>query len=98
MREIFEHKSRYVIADAHKLPFRNESFDLLYQHYFLTDLRALQNCAESDILDIVKESYRVLKPEGYFWSFPPEYSSLFIENGFKKINNLKKVGIIIFQK
>ena len=98
LRKIFEHKSRYVIADARRLPFRDEIFDLLYQHYFLTDLRALQNCAESDILEIIKESYRVLKPEGYFWSFPAEYSSLFMENGFKKMKNLRNLGIIVFQK
>lgn len=98
LREIFEHKSKYVIADARRLPFRDESFDLLYQHYFLTDLRALQNCKESDILEIIKESYRVLKPKGYFWSFPAEYSSLFMENGFKKMKNLLNLGIIVFQK
>ncbi|MDD4497009.1 MAG: class I SAM-dependent methyltransferase [Methanosarcinaceae archaeon] len=51
------------VADARKLPYVNNFFDVV------VDCAAIQCTSYSDHREVYDEVYRVLKPNGYFWSF-----------------------------
>ena len=59
-------KSRLVIADARQLPFKDESFDLVFAWYIFSDMTCLQELPWSEVEKAIDEAYRVLKKGGIF--------------------------------
>lgn len=60
-RRSMEATPRFLQADAHHLPFQNESFDLITSHNVLEHVMNLQ--------EHISESYRLLRPGGYMYGF-----------------------------
>jgi len=91
------HQSGLIIANAKKLPFADETFDLVHECFFLADLVGLQDATE-EVLDIfIKEAKRVLKIGGVFYSLPhPEYASDFFDKRiFTGANDNPYIGIYV---
>jgi 2-polyprenyl-3-methyl-5-hydroxy-6-metoxy-1,4-benzoquinol methylase/uncharacterized protein YbaR (Trm112 family) len=53
--------SRYVVADARRLPFRAGAFDVVFSY------GVLQHFSKADVATSVREISRVVKPDGYSW-------------------------------
>lgn len=53
----------FIQADAHNLPFKNNSFDVVFGGFVLHHLKDLDKA--------IKEFRRVLKPEGYYYGIEP---------------------------
>ncbi len=53
--------ARYVVADARRLPFSDESFDVVFSY------GVLQHFSKPDVAVSVREIARVLDPAGYSW-------------------------------
>lgn len=60
-------KLNFVIGNLEKLPFNNESFDLVYSAYVFEHLR--------DHLEVISEAKRVLKKDGNFVIICPNYGA-----------------------
>lgn len=58
--------SKYVLADAQKLPFRSNSFDLVFCNFALHHIK--------DVEKIISEVSRVLKKDGWFYCIEPNGS------------------------
>lgn len=50
----------WVQGDAHRLPFADETFDVVYSRYLLEHV--------ADPLQVMREAHRVLKPSGRFYN------------------------------
>ena len=64
-----ENRMDFRVADGHKLPFKNSSFDAVFA------LEVLEHVAEPE--KVLREIYRVLKPQGYAVFLVPSDSLLF---------------------
>ncbi len=53
--------ARYVVADGRRLPFANETFDVVFSY------GVLQHFSKTDVAVSVDEIRRVVKPAGYSW-------------------------------
>ena len=53
--------ARYVVADARRLPFADETFDVVFSY------GVLQHFSKADVGISVDDVRRVLKPDGYSW-------------------------------
>lgn len=68
VRDIYEgDRSRFKHADARKLPFEDESFDLVFESLFFDDLFVLQKPSAYKIESIINEIHRVLRTNGIFY-------------------------------
>jgi 2-polyprenyl-3-methyl-5-hydroxy-6-metoxy-1,4-benzoquinol methylase len=54
-------EARYLVADARRLPFATETFDVVFSY------GVLQHFSKADVADAVDEIRRVLKPTGFSW-------------------------------
>jgi ubiquinone/menaquinone biosynthesis C-methylase UbiE len=52
----------FAIADLYHLPFPDNSFDLVFEHFAFSDLIEFQGLSREDLIPAIKEIYRVLKP------------------------------------
>lgn len=71
---------KLIIADARKLPFKNNSFNTVFSNSVLEHI--------TNVEKVISESYRVLKPKGYFIFTVPInnfYNNLYFTSLFKKI-------------
>lgn len=57
-------KGKFAFADARKLPFKDESFDVVTGVMLLEDLHDFQDPQPADYNSIVKEAHRVLRKGG----------------------------------
>ena len=79
-------KSRLTIVDARFLPFRDKSFDMVFQHLFFEDMTDLQHLRENEVLLTVNEIHRILKQNGFVYSFHSQFIlGDKMENRFKNI-------------
>jgi len=53
-----------ILANAKALPFADESFDVVVECYLLADLYQFQSASKADLIEVIVESQRVLKPGG----------------------------------
>ena len=53
--------ARYAVADARRLPFPDDSFDVVFSY------GVLQHFAKADVATSVREIGRVVRPDGYSW-------------------------------
>ena len=60
-RQLGVEQARYVVADARKLPFADQTFDVVFSY------GVLQHFSKSDVAVAVDDIRRVLKREGYSW-------------------------------
>jgi 2-polyprenyl-3-methyl-5-hydroxy-6-metoxy-1,4-benzoquinol methylase len=54
-------QTRYVVADARRLPFADSTFDVVFSY------GVLQHLSKSDVAEAVAEIARTVKPDGYSW-------------------------------
>jgi len=54
-------QTRYVVADARRLPFADTTFDVVFSY------GVLQHLSKSDVAESVEEIARTVKPGGYSW-------------------------------
>ena len=54
-------QTRYVVADARRLPFADTTFDVVFSY------GVLQHLSKADVSTAVMEIGRTLKPDGYSW-------------------------------
>ena len=62
-------KNRFIQADIRELPFKENSFDLVFQHLLFEDMEGLQLMSEQELAKAIKEVYRVLTPRGFVYNF-----------------------------
>lgn len=62
----FQRSSNFLISDMKKLPFQDNSFDMVHERKALTDILELQEGSETEVYEVLGEINRVLKPGGYF--------------------------------
>ena len=67
----------FLIADMYSLPFEDEKFELVHERMALADILEFQGSTEEDIMKVMKEVYRVLTPDGFFYVKVP---NLFFES------------------
>ena len=60
-RQLGVDEPRYVVADARRLPFADDTFDVVFSY------GVLQHFSKSDVATSVDEIGRVVKPSGYSW-------------------------------
>lgn len=63
LNETYNVRANLKVADARELPYENEFFDIII------DCAAIQHLPFKDHEKVYNEINRVLKPDGYFWSF-----------------------------
>ncbi len=98
IRDIYEgDRTRFRRADAtKKIPFDDESFDLVWFHLFFEDLVDLQNVEPEKVSVAVRETHRILRPHKFVFTrypFPHEY----IPNGFKMLTEKNAIDKV-YQK
>lgn len=77
-------QERLIIADARALPFKDNSFDLVTEFFFLSDLLDLQNLPEAELERVIEETRRVLRPGGFFMTIPSTHLAYSFFNKFDK--------------
>lgn len=70
-------KAKFVKADMFKMPFKDNSFDLVF------NTGVLEHFPKKDQIKMVKETIRVLKPEGYFVTANPSDNGKIYKLGMK---------------
>lgn len=58
--------NRFIIANASKLPFLDNSFDLVYESMFFSDILDFQEGKEENFKIFLDEIARVTKPNGFY--------------------------------
>lgn len=62
-------KSYFIKAPATKLPFKNNSFDLL------TAISLIEHLTKKEVHMFLSETYRVIRPKGYIFLVTPNFNS-----------------------
>jgi SAM-dependent methyltransferase len=78
-----------VCGNAAKLPFQNQTFDLIFSQNVLLWIRSKE--------DVIKEAYRVLKKHGLWVMLEPDYGAMIeypreVESAWIWIDALKRSG------
>ena len=85
LRNIFEgDKSRFVLGDVMELPFKDESFDLVFENKFFDDMRSLQKLTDGKIKRAVDEIHRVLRVGGAIYTI---YGDPLLSTRFEVVYN-----------
>lgn len=66
-----------VLADAYKLPFKDDSFDAVLANWFFNDLKDLQNITDKDLMPLEDEIKRVIQPQGILLVGPGIFTSMY---------------------
>jgi ubiquinone/menaquinone biosynthesis C-methylase UbiE len=88
--EVYEgDRSRFVLADARNLPFQDGSFDMVHNSMIIGDIWGLQELSLTDVEEVIREYYRVIRRGGYlFISRDPALSEEdILDAGFRELRN-----------
>jgi len=66
---------RFILSQGENLPFKSESFDLVYSNQVIEHVKDLERC--------ISEIFRVLKKDGILYIRAPDYKSSFFEPHYR---------------
>ena len=66
---------RFILSQGENLPFKSESFDLVYSNQVIEHVKDLERC--------ISEIFRVLKKDGILYIRAPNYKSSFFEPHYR---------------